>query len=118
LILKLQGIWACSGSKTTMPLRSWRIELGEFRIIVWRQTKKGELADFLVALLAWIDDDWECVTRYDCTHGFPHQDVLGKRGGLLYKRRIWESNYEEIFTHAISNCKKNCEAHAEFFREN
>jgi hypothetical protein len=101
-----------------MPLRGWRIDLGEYRIIVRRETDSGVLVNFLVALLAWTGEDWECVMRYDCAHGFPHQDVLGKRGGLLYKRRIWESNYETIFTHAIRDCKKNREAHARFFLEN
>jgi len=67
-----------------MPLRNWRIDLGEFQIVVRRQTEQGVLVDFLVALLAWDGEEWVCITRYDCTHGFPHQDVLGVRGGLLY----------------------------------
>ena len=101
-----------------MPYKEWEIDLGEFRIIILRETVKGVMLNFKVALLAWDGGDWVCITRYDCAHGFPHQDVLGKRGGLLYKSRIWESNYETIFTHAIRDCQENYKEHARFFREN
>ena len=67
-----------------MPLRNWTIDLGEFQIVVRRDTEKGVLVDFLVAVLAWDGVDWVCVTRYDCAHGFPHQDVIGALGGVLY----------------------------------
>ena len=101
-----------------MPLRNWTIDLGEFQIVVRRFTEKGVLVDFLVALLAWDGENFVCVTRYDFSHGFPHRDVLDRRGGLLYKREFSESNYERIFTDAIHDCQKNFEEHARFFREN
>ena len=101
-----------------MPYRDWTIDLGEFRVFVWKVTLKGVVTDFLVALLAWNGEKWVCITRYDCAHGFPHQDVLGQRAGLLYKRLFSESNCERIFTHAIRDCQENCEEHAKFFREN
>ncbi len=56
-----------------MPLRNWTIDLGEFQIVVRRFTEKGVLVDFLVALLAWDGGNFVCVTRYDCSHGFPHR---------------------------------------------
>ena len=36
-----------------MPYRDWTIDLGEFRVFVWKVTLKGVVTDFLVALLAW-----------------------------------------------------------------
>jgi hypothetical protein len=98
-----------------MPFKDWSIDLGEFRIFVWRVTVKGDLTDFLVALLYWYDADWVCITRYDCSHGFPHQDLLGIGGGLLYKEEFPELDYEEIFNHALRDCKKNYEEYARFF---
>ena len=99
-----------------MPLRSWTIDLGEFQIVVRRHTEQGALIDFLVAVLAWDGDKWVCVTRYDSAHGFPHQDVLGSRRGLLYKQGFPGFSYDEVFDYALRDCQKNCEEHARFFR--
>lgn len=98
-----------------MPLKEWIIELGGARILIWRHTQSGVVISFAVVLIAWIDDEWECVTRYDCAHGFAHRDVLGKRGGLLYKRTFPGLTLEEIFHHAIRHCQKNCDQHIQFY---
>jgi hypothetical protein len=99
-----------------MPYKEWEINLGEFRVFVWRRTTKGVVVDFLVALLAWDGKDWVCVTRYDCAHDFPHRDVLGQKEGLLYKQRFPGLSLEEIFYDAIRDCQENYEAHTSFFR--
>ncbi len=101
-----------------MPYKEWTVDLGEFRIFVWRYTVKGEVTDFLVALFAWTGGKWECVTRYDCAHGFPHRDVNGQRGGLLYKQRFSGFNNDQVFNHGLRDLKKNYEAHLRFFRAN
>jgi hypothetical protein len=44
-------------------------------VVLTIQTEKG-----------WID-----VARFDAAHGIPHQDVLGKKAGLLQK--IWYAIY-------------------------
>jgi hypothetical protein len=98
-----------------MPLRNWTIDLGEFQILVRRHTETGVLVDFLVAVLAWNGSDWVCVTRYDCAHGFPHQDVLGARGGLLYKREFPGFSYDEVFDYALRDCQKNYQEHTRFY---
>ena len=72
--------------KPAMPEKEWIIDLGEIRVYVWRETRAGGLLDFVVVLMKWSSTAWECITRYDCTHGFAHRDVLGKKGGLLYKQ--------------------------------
>ena len=99
-----------------MPLKSWNIDLGEFQIAVRRETESGDLVDFRVVLLAWDGSDWVCVTRYDCAHGFPHQDVLGLRAGLLYKREFPGFTHDEVFDYALRDFQKNYEEHTRFFR--
>ena len=101
-----------------MPLKKWRIDFGEFQILVTRHTEKGVLVDFVLALLAWTGTKWECVTRYDCAHGFPHRDVNGARRGLLYKQTFPGLTYDQVFDHGILDLQKNYEDHLQFFREN
>jgi hypothetical protein len=99
-----------------MPLKEWIIELKEARIYIWRQTNAGSVISFAVVLMAWTGHKWECVTRYDCAHGFPRHDVLGKRTGLLYKQTFPEFTTEQVFHHAILDCQENHEAHTRFFQ--
>ena len=66
-----------------MPFKEWIIELDDPRVLVWRQTANGVLVSFAVDLVARIDEERRCITRYDCAHGFIHQDVLGLKSGLL-----------------------------------
>jgi hypothetical protein len=86
-----------------MPLKSWRINLGEFQIVVTRHTEKGVLVDFLVALLAWTGSKWECITRYDC---------------VLYKQPFPGLSYAQVFDYALLDFQKSYEAHLQFFRAN
>jgi len=101
-----------------MPYKEWTIDLGESRIFVWRCTVKGELTDFLVALLAWTGAKWECITRYDCAHGFPHRDVNGQRGGLLYKETFTGLTNAQVFDHGLLDLQENYGTHLQFFRAN
>ena len=98
-----------------MPFKEWTIELDEARIYIWRHTQAGVVISFAVVLIAWTGDEWECVTRYDCAHGFPHRDVLGKQAGLLYKQTFSGFTLEKLLHHAIRDCQKNREKHIEFF---
>ena len=72
-----------------MPFKEWTIELDDARIYISRHTQAGVVISFAVVLIAWTGDEWECVTRYDCAHGFPHRDVLGKQAGLLYTADVF-----------------------------
>jgi len=98
-----------------MPFKDWTIDLGEFQIAAWRRTTRGVLVDFLVARLAWNGEKWVCITRCDCSHGFPHRDLLGRRGGLLYKEEFPGLTLNEVFNHAVHDFKTSHEAHASFF---
>jgi len=98
-----------------MPFKEWEIPLESARIYIWRETHAGVVISFAVVLLAWIGGQWECVTRYDCAHSFPHRDVLGKRAGLLYKETFSAFTVEQVFHHAISDCQQNYQAHIAFY---
>ena len=99
-----------------MPFKEWTIDLGDARVYIWRSTDKGELMSFAVILLVCLGDEWECVTRYDCVHGFPHRDVIGKESGLLYKQTFRGLTLEQVFRYAIHDCQKNYERHIRFFQ--
>lgn len=99
-----------------MPFKEWVIELGDASVYIWRSNLKGEPVSFAVILLASIDGEWECVTRYDCAHGFPHRDVIGKASGLLYKEMFPGLTFEQIFRHAIRDCQNNYKKHIRFFQ--
>lgn len=57
---------------------------------------------FVVVLMALVGDDWVDIARYDSAHGRPHEDVLGRKSGLLEK--IWHDNLSnrEVYDLAIT----------------
>jgi hypothetical protein len=65
--------------------------------------------------LIYHDEEWVDVQRSDTAHGCPHQDILGKKGGLLQK--VWYDDLisKEVFTLAISTFKSNHEKIKEDF---
>ena len=93
-----------------MPEKEWMIENGETRIRIWRITHNGKVEDFAVVPMVWIYGKWECITRYDCVHGFAHRDVIGFRIGLRDKLPLlsFKSRNDE-YDHAI----RDIQAHAQ-----
>lgn len=96
-----------------MPVKEWFRDLGEFRILHSRETVNGEVISFKVVLIAFIEDDWVCVTRYDCADGFPHQDLVGRKSGLREKVVYPNVTKRELFRHAILDLYEN----HEFYRQ-
>jgi hypothetical protein len=95
-----------------MPLKEWEIFLPEgFKIIIRKETVLGKWIDFAVVLVF----DGVCITRYDCSHDFPHRDVLGREGGLIRKERCWNMTMKEAFDHAILDLKSDYSQHYNFF---
>ncbi len=45
------------------------------------------MTGFAVVLLALVNGEWVDIARFDTAHGCPHEDVLGRNGGLLQK--VW-----------------------------
>jgi hypothetical protein len=95
-----------------MPLKQWIVQLPDgFMLLVRRDTSSGHLIDFAVVLI--FND--ECVTRYDCAHGFPHRDVLGRKSGLIRKEFCSNMLLKEAFQDAIHDLSANYRAFYEFY---
>jgi hypothetical protein len=101
-----------------MPEKEFFVWLESAGFVAWRETVDGVTVSFRVVLLAEINGERQCVARYDCAHGSPHQDILGLRGGMLAKHWFFESSSEEVFQYAIRDFKANAEEYIRFFREN
>ena len=85
-----------------MPQKEFEIWLdGATRLLICRETHGGRLVEFTVVLLAMLDGVWVDIGRFDCAHGCPHEDVLGRKAGLLQK--VWYDNlsYRQAYEWAI-----------------
>lgn len=94
-----------------MPQKDFEIWLdGATRMLVFRETIGGHLVAFAVVLLALIDGEWVDISRCDTAHGCPHEDVLGRKAGLLAK--IWYDNmsYRQAFEFSITRFKTEHES--------
>ncbi len=101
-----------------MPEKEFFIYLENAVIFVWQHTRGGELIDFRVVLLAEIDGEMCCISRYDTAHGFAHQDILGKSKGALAKEPFLGSSKKNIFRYAIEDFKAHFKAYISFFQKN
>jgi len=71
-----------------MPENTFEIWLsGETKTLIFRSTERGRYTSFVVVLMHVLGDRWCDVGRFDSAHGVPHQDILGKKSGLIQK--IW-----------------------------
>jgi hypothetical protein len=73
-----------------MPEKEFKIWLEDGLVLTWRESRAGGITAFRVVLLVELDGEVQCVARYDTAHGIPHQDVLGRKGGLLAKNCFFE----------------------------
>lgn len=95
-----------------MPEKEWKIYLDEETyLVVERHTMKGILISFKIVLI----HKSICISRYDCTHGFPHKDVLGQKSGLLLKQSLTTLPLHEAFEKAMLDFKKNWRTEIEFY---
>lgn len=58
----------------------------------WLRTRisieRGEVTDFTLQYETTIDGERVAVVRYDCAHGFPHRDILDRRGVVVSKQPL------------------------------
>jgi hypothetical protein len=92
--------------------KEWRIPLvGDSYLAVYVVRLNRRIINFAVVLI----ERGECVTRYDCAHGTPHRDVLGKKSVLIRKEVCENMTNEEAFEYAIADLKTNCERYAAYY---
>jgi len=93
-----------------MPQKRFEIWLqATMRMVVLRDTQQGRMRAFAVVLLALIDGEWVDIARCDTAHGCPHEDVLGRKAGLLQK--IWHDNlsHRQAYDFAIRRYRQDHE---------
>jgi hypothetical protein len=96
---------------------SWTEELDD-GLSVWVQimTKAGKLLQFTILLRR----DAILIARYDCAHGFPHLDRLGKSAGkrVLQKVPCTQENLSQAFDRALDDICTNRLKHVMYFDRN
>jgi hypothetical protein len=102
-----------------MPDSAFNIWLeNDVRILVIRSTQKGRYVSFAVVLTIQTEQGWLDVARFDTAHGIPHQDILGKKGGLLQKVWYDDISPKEVFHLAIKTFQKDYELIINAFKRN
>jgi hypothetical protein len=61
--------------------------------------EKGAIIDLVIQYETIINEQWQPIVRYDCTHGFFHRDLL-KPNGDKEKKVIEISDLNTAFTYA------------------
>jgi len=81
-----------------MPERNWTIYLdADCYILIFLNTNGPDVTGFAVVLVANIDGEAVCITRYDTAHGQAHRDVLGRKSGLMEKEWLLDLTFNEAF---------------------
>jgi len=86
-----------------MPHKEFEIWLDTVtRLLIRRETQGGRITAFAVVLLAFVDGGWVDIARFDTAHGCPHEDVPGRKAGLLQK--VWHDDlgYRQAYELAIA----------------
>jgi hypothetical protein len=95
-----------------MPRKDWLIWLDHScRIECERITQGGKVVAFRLVLLADIGGGTHCVTRYDTSHGFAHQDILAFGGLVREKIPMREDDFTLAFQAAYHDLVTNHECH-------
>jgi hypothetical protein len=86
-----------------------------FTVFVRRKTFRGNLVTCSLALVK----DGECITRYDVAHGFPHRDVIGRKGATIYKETgPYEGlTLKRFFEYADNDLSSNYLKHYEYYEK-
>jgi hypothetical protein len=76
--------------------------------------EKGELVDIVVQYESFINNKWEAIIRYDCSHGFFHRDIL-KPNGEKEKQVIPVTTLKDGLNFAEQDIKDRWEFYKERF---
>jgi hypothetical protein len=99
-----------------VPEKRWKFSLREgIRVHVRVETMHGRVHAFAVVLVADVEGIPVCVSRYDTSHGQPHQDVLGRRQGLIRKDWLIALTMKQALNYAIYDLRNNHEKYLEAF---
>ena len=85
------------------------------KIFVRFRTEKGKIISFTIQYSTKSEQRWRTVRRYDTAHNKAHIDVYNfKRRGKIQQIPL-EGEYNEIFTYALRNVKREYYKMKEYF---
>jgi len=97
-----------------MPEKTYTRALGEN---AWKRhshrTEKGKVIDFVVQLEVKVEETWQPVIRYDCSHDFSHIDRYNIQGEQ--EKEVLHLPYAESLTLADEDINLNWESYKERF---
>lgn len=102
-----------------MPEKNWMVYLDDdCHILIFLQTNGPLVIGFAVVLVATIDGEPVCITRYDTAHRQAHRDVLGRKSGLMEKEWLVDLTFNEAFDYALNDIKENYGDYIKDFKKN
>lgn len=79
-------------------------------------TDRGEVLNFTVQYETIVRGERLAVVRYDCAHGFPHVDILDRRGEVVSKEPLLDlPSLGVALTRGIADIRKNWQAYRSRF---
>ncbi len=91
-----------------MPVKRYEIWIDEDNLIfIYFTTVKGEIIDFVVKYISYIDDERYEILRYDCAHEVPHIDILDPEGNTIDKQWLPHLNFKQALTSARYDIEHN-----------
>ena len=81
----------------------------------YHNISRGKVIRFTVQLEVKYEGNWKEVIRYDCAHGYAHQDSYNLSG--KYKKEELHLGFEEALTLADDDIDENWEAYKHRFLE-
>ena len=82
------------------------------RLRIKIHSEKGELIDIVIQYESFINNKWNPIVRYDCSHGFFHRDIM-KPNGEKEKQAIIISNLKDAMNYAEQDIKDRWEFYKE-----
>lgn len=80
-------------------------------------TEKGNLVDIVVQYESFINNKWQPIIRYDCSHGFFHRDVMTPKGEKE-KQVLAITSLKDALSYAEQDVKDRWEFYKERFIKN
>jgi outer membrane usher protein FimD/PapC len=102
-----------------MPSRAFRRRLDDTDLEWLRvqfTTERGRVTAFTVQYETLVDGQAKAVARYDTAHGFPHLDIIDRRGRVVAKTPLAEHlSLGAALTHAEQEMQASWRRYREAF---
>jgi hypothetical protein len=86
------------------------------RLRIKIHSEKGKLTDIVIQYESFINNKWNPIVRYDCSHGFFHRDIM-KPHGDKEKQLISITSLKDALNYAEQDIKDRWEFYKERFKK-